>query len=119
VLLVGAHSLGEDDLHCMMETEDGHLRTEDEYDQEMVNTVTWHYVESEVDCLGLDCYADSWCWECVENDQEASETEILSQIKFQYRPTYYTQIQWWHSSCFWVMVPHRLPAFQTSLLSAS
>jgi hypothetical protein len=63
----------------MMERGDGHLRTEDEYDQEMVNKATWHCVESEVGCLGLGCYTDSWCWELAEDDQEASETEISDQ----------------------------------------
>lgn len=82
MLLGEEHSLGEDELHRMMERGDGHLRTEEEYDQKMVNKATWRYVEREVGCLGLGCYMDSWCWELAEDEQEASETEILDQCKF-------------------------------------
>lgn len=80
MLLGEEHSLGEDEPHCMMERGDGHLRTEDEYDQEMVNKATWHCVESEVGCLGLGCYTDSWCWELAEDDQEASEVGSVHQV---------------------------------------
>jgi len=80
VLLEEEHSLGEDELHCMMERGDDHLRTEEEYFQKMVNKATWHYVEHEVGCLGLGCYMDSWCWELAEDEQEASEVGSVHQV---------------------------------------
>jgi hypothetical protein len=80
VLWEEEHSPCGDELHCMTESVDGHLRTEADYGQETVHKATMHYVEGDGGCLGLGCYMDKRCWGLDEDAQVTSETEITISI---------------------------------------